>query len=123
VWTIDDENGKNLSWSGSLIENNKVSTWAYFSLGFKLDKKLANKNNVLNIYVWNPSKDEVWIDDFNFNLFDIYYEKNNDSNVNLNFYANEGVKSDSNTFEPLPFIVLHIMHVGFFDFSILNFCN
>ena len=86
VWTIDDENGKNLSWSGSIIENSKVSTWADFRLGFKLDKKLANKNNVLNIYVWNPSKDEVWIDDFNFNLFDIYYEKQNDSNVNCNFY-------------------------------------
>jgi hypothetical protein len=69
VWTIDDANGKNLKWTGDTIANYKISAWNQFNLGYKIDKQLLDKNNVLNIYIWNPDQDEVWVDDFEVNLF------------------------------------------------------
>lgn len=87
VWTVDDENGKNLLWKGNEIQNNKIAAWNDLKLGFWLDKNLANKNNVLNIYIWNPVKDEIWIDDFEFKLFGKdFIEQQQDDHVKYNFH-------------------------------------
>lgn len=86
VWTIDDDKGKNLVWSGSLIESNKVSAWNDVKLGFKLNRQMLQQNSVINIYVWNPEKDEIWIDDFDFRLFGLDHMEQTMSKLNSNFY-------------------------------------
>ena len=86
VWSIDDAQGKNLFWSGSLLDKTNVNTWNPVNLNFKLDPQLINKNNILSIYVWNQNKESFWIDDFEFALMGKVDTDISTPNVNSNFY-------------------------------------
>ena len=87
VWTIDDENGKNLTWNGSLVNGSNLNTWEDLFVGFKLNKLFTSEKNILNIYIWNPGKEELWVDDFEFSLIG---KKNKSQQLiyknNTNFY-------------------------------------
>lgn len=86
VWTIDDENGKNLFWSGSNIENKKLNDWTSLKLNFNLNKALVTEKNKISIYVWNPNKETLWVDDFEFNLLGKIIVEPSNSNNQFNFY-------------------------------------
>ena len=85
VWTIDDDKGTNLIWNGSLLENKSVNTWENVKLAFKLNPSLVKEKHILNIYIWNPSKEEFWIDDFDFKLFGKIALNTNITQLNSNF--------------------------------------
>jgi hypothetical protein len=64
VISVDDENG-NLFWSGFPINKSvkKTNEWVY--LENTIDFPLAlNPKNYISVYVWNPSKELFYIDDW-----------------------------------------------------------
>jgi hypothetical protein len=69
VWTIDDDKTKNIVWNGSLVENKALNTWEQLKLGFKINPEMMKANHTINIYVWNEGKEELWVDDFEINMF------------------------------------------------------
>jgi hypothetical protein len=71
VCSIDDNNGNNKFWNGNLIDFKSPNIWNEMKVGFKINPDFIEKNNIINIYLWNPNKEEIWIDDFGFKLFGI----------------------------------------------------
>jgi len=86
VFTIDDEKGKNLIWNGNLIENKTTGTWEKFKQGFKLDPSMIQANHIINIYVWNEGKEELWIDDFEITMFGRILPQAKTVSLNSNLY-------------------------------------
>ena len=67
VFSIDDEKGKSLLWSGAPlilkpIDKNKI--WRSAMAEFVLSLDLYPPNAVAKIYVWNKAKKEFYLDDF-----------------------------------------------------------
>jgi len=95
VWSIDNNEGKNLFWSGSLIENKTINSWNSLQLNFKLDPNLLNEKNSITIYVWNQKKEEIYLDDFEFSLFGKIDSQPVNQHLNSNycfdFETNEGL--------------------------------
>ncbi len=96
VWTIDDDKTKNILWNGTSIENKNLNTWGNLKLGFKLNSSILQPNHMLNIYIWNEGKEEVWIDDFEIKMFGSISSKTDITDSKANFYydfeSNEGLE-------------------------------
>jgi hypothetical protein len=96
VWTIDDDKAKNISWNGSFIENKNLNAWEKLKLGFKLNSTMVQANHILNIYIWNEGKEELWVDDFEIKLFGSISSKPDIADSKSNFYydfeTKEGVE-------------------------------
>jgi len=57
-----DMNGKNNLWEGRPLKGAALNTWTQIEETYAIPDKL-DPNNVVSIYVWNNSKEEILIDD------------------------------------------------------------
>ena len=37
-------------------------------VGFNINPAFLEENNIIKIYIWNPDKEVIWIDDFGYKL-------------------------------------------------------
>lgn len=66
VVAADDENGKNLFWSGIPLKpenKNDSSTWLDVHSEFSINTNSFPPNATIKLYIWNKSKKEFYIDD------------------------------------------------------------
>ncbi|MGZ4053833.1 MAG: hypothetical protein ACXVPU_01020 [Bacteroidia bacterium] len=67
VLSINDKDGKNIHWESKAIDAgviNDSTHWKIFSQQFALSDDLIKNNNTISIYVWNKSKENFLLDDF-----------------------------------------------------------
>lgn len=57
-----DLNGKNNFWEGRPLKGAALNTWTQIEETFAIPDKL-DPNNVIALYVWNNSKEEILVDD------------------------------------------------------------
>lgn len=57
-----DFNGKNINWDGRPLAVRETNKWIQVQETYQLPK-VAQPNNEISFYVWNNSKQEIWIDD------------------------------------------------------------
>lgn len=65
VVVITDKNNKNIYWEGRDINPavKEVNKWYKFSSEYELPK-YENEGTKVSIYVWNPNKNNAFVDDF-----------------------------------------------------------
>ncbi len=66
VISIENDQGKSLFWDGPSLRKkvNELNKWVQVKETFKIPSN-TDKNNILKLYVWNKSKEEILLDDFN----------------------------------------------------------
>jgi len=57
-----DLNGKNNLWEGRSLKGATLNTWTQIEETFAIPDKL-DPSNVISLYIWNNSKEEILIDD------------------------------------------------------------
>ncbi|MCX6294915.1 MAG: hypothetical protein NTX97_02425 [Bacteroidetes bacterium] len=64
VMSVDDENGKNLYWSGiPLGVKNDSTSWKSVSTDFAVKPNSFPNNAIIKFYIWNKTKKEFYLDD------------------------------------------------------------
>ena len=86
VCSIDDKNGKNKFWNGNLIDFKNPEIWNEMNVGFKINSTFLKENDIINIYIWNPNKEVIWIDDFGYKLFGKSEIKDTSINSKINYF-------------------------------------
>jgi hypothetical protein len=66
VISIETAQGKSLFWDGLYLRKKvkEINNWVHVKETFKIPAG-TDKNNILKLYVWNKSKEEILLDDFN----------------------------------------------------------
>jgi hypothetical protein len=70
VLSIDDIEGKSIRWSSSpakyFIDTNK---WSKIIHTFYANSSINWHNKIIKTYIWNPSKNKAYIDDFSISFY------------------------------------------------------
>lgn len=64
VLTIDSPLARNILWESQPLQNNTENTWNAISVRFKLNPEFLKPENTINVYIWNKSLEEFYVDDF-----------------------------------------------------------
>jgi len=86
VYRIDDNKGNNKFCKADLIKTNQVDIWNEMKVGFNINPAFLEENNIIKIYIWNPDKEVMWIDDFGYQLIGNSQTKDTSINSKINYF-------------------------------------
>lgn len=86
VYRIDDNKGINKFCKADLIKTKQVDIWNEMKVGFNINPAFLEENNIIKIYIWNPDKEVIWIDDFGYKLIGNSQIKDTSINFKINYF-------------------------------------